>query len=412
MFTRRALLTRAGGLAAAGALGKTPAVGGAAAKAARHLGKVRITDVKTASVRLTYYAAHLVKVTTDAGLWGLGEAYNRGGVVDHIHRIKRHIIGADPLQVDVLWHKMMEAGVGEGSRAGSLCGAISGIETALWDLAGKILGVPVYVLLGGAFRKKVLIYHDTGSPNRPDPRPWVEEVRRSRALGFRAMKVDLNPFRGERWNRTLASEDIEAWVAILEAIRAELGPDFPLGVDLHWKFNTRDAMRFVQRVEHLNLWFLEDPMPPENADAFARLTAASKVPIATGENLYTRQSFRPFIEKQACDIIQPDAQKCGGLLEMKRIADWADLYYLGMLCHNMCSPVGTVASAHACAAIRSFLALESDSVELPWWQDLIQHDGPLFRDGYLELSDRPGLGIELNEDVCRKHLAKGSAFFE
>ena len=183
-------------------------------------------------------------------------------------------------------------------------------------------------------------------------------------------------------------------------------------MDLHWGYNTREAMRFVKMIEHLNLWFLEDPIPPENAEAFARLTAASNVPIATGENLFTRQSFRPFIEKQACDIIQPDIQKCGGLLEAKKIADWADLYYINMFCHNMCSPVGTIASGHACLAIRSFVSLESDSVELPYWQDIVQRDGPIYRDGYLEIPNKPGLGIELNEEVCRKHLAAGSTFFE
>lgn len=411
MLTRRKLFSAAGSMAAAGCLLSRPRILDAAPQAATELGRVKIVDVKTTSLRIRY-PAHLVKVVTDSGVYGIGEAYNRAGIVDHVEAIKGRVIGEDPLQVDYLYQKMCEAGVGQGSRAGALSGAISGIETALWDLAGKILNVPTYVLLGGKFRDKILIYHDTGSPNTIDPKPWVEEMVRSRELGFRAIKVDLNPFRGERWNRSLASQDLKAWIAILEAIRSQLGPDFPLGVDLHWKFNTRDAMRFVQAAEHLDLWFLEDPMPPENAEAFARLTAASKVPIATGENLYTRQSFRPFIEKQACDIIQPDAQKCGGLLEMKKIADWADLYYLNMLCHNMCTPVGTIASAHACAAIRSFLALESDSVELPHWQDIILRDGPIYKDGYYELPNRPGLGIELNEEVCRRHLVEGSSFFE
>jgi len=376
MLTRRTFLSAVGGLAATGFLAQRSGLLLAMPRASTELGKVKIRDVKTASVKLTYYAAHLVKVTTDSGLYGLGEAYNRAGIVSHIHAIKRQIIGEDPLQVDYLYQKMSDAGVGQGSRAGSLSGAIAGIESALWDLAGKILNVPVYVLLGGKFRDKVLIYHDTGSPNTIDPKPWVEEAKRSRSLGFKAMKFDLNRFRGERWNRTLSSVDMKAWVNILEAIRKELGHDFPLGVDLHWGYNTREALRFLQMVEHLNLWFLEDPIPPENADALARLTAASKVPIATGENLFTRQSFRPFIEKQACDIIQPDPQKCGGLLETKKIADWADLYYMNMLCHNMCTPVGTMASAHACMAIRSFMALESDSVELPHWQDIIERDGP------------------------------------
>jgi len=408
---RRKFLSAAGGAVAIASLLERPRILEAAPQAATELGKVKIRDVKTATIKIKY-DAHLVKVTTDSGLYGIGEAYNRAGVVNHIESIKRQIIGQDPLQVDYLWHKMMDAGVGQGSRSGSLTGAISGIETALWDLAGKILNVPVYVLLGGKFRDKILIYHDTGSPNTTDPGPWVKEAQSTLVYGFKATKFDLNRFRGERWNRTASSQDMKAWVKILEAVRAELGPDFPLGVDFHWALNTREAMTFTQMVEHLNLWFLEDPMPPENADAFARLTAMSKVPIATGENLFTRQTFRPYIEKQACDIIQPDTQKCGGLLEMKRIADWADMYYINMLCHNMCSPVGTIASGHACAAIRSFVALESDSVELKHWPDIIERDGPIYKDGFLELPNKPGLGIELNEQVCRKHLSPGSGFFE
>ena len=413
MLTRRNLLTAAGTMAATAFLPERSQVLKAAPQAATEFGKVKIRDVKTASVRLTYYSAHLVKVTTDSGLYGIGEAYRGAGTIDWIHKIKPEVIGQDPLQVDYLWHRMMEEGSGADARSGTLTGAIAGIESALWDLAGKILNVPVYVLLGGKFRDKLLIYHDTGSPDTPDPGSWVEEAQRSRdKYGFKAMKFDLNPFLGRHWNRTLSSEDIKKWVKILEAIRAELGPDFPLAVDLHWKLNTRDALRFIQMTEYLNLWFLEDPIPPENADALARITAATKVPICTGENLYTRHTWRPFIEKQACDIIQPDTQKCGGLLETKRIADWADLYYMPMACHNLCSPVGTMASGHACAAIRTFITLESDSVELPHWQHIVQNDGSFYKDGYLEVPNKPGLGIELNEDVCHKHLAKGSHFFE
>ena len=412
MLTRRNFLAVVGGVAAAGFLPEKSRVLRAMPAAATELGKVKVRDVKTASIRLTYYDAHLVKVTTDSGLYGLGEAYNRAGVLSHINAIKEQVIGEDPLQVDYLYQKMIEAGSGQDSRSGTLTGAIAGIESALWDLAGKILNVPVFVLLGGKFRDKILIYHDTGSPDTERLKDWVEEARRSRSLGFRAMKFDLNPFRGERWNRTLSSVDMKSWVKILEAIRKELGPDFPLGVDLHWKYNTRDALRFIQMTEHLNLWFLEDPIPPQNADALKRITTASKVPILTGENLYTRQSWRPFIEKQACDIIQPDPQRCGGLLETKKIADWANLYYLPMTCHNMCTPVGSIASGHACMAIRSFIALESDSVELPYWQDIVQHDGPLYKDGYLEIPNKPGIGVELNEEVCRTHLAQGSGFFD
>jgi L-alanine-DL-glutamate epimerase-like enolase superfamily enzyme len=410
MISRRELLAGSSrAVAAIGALG-IPRVLHAAPRAESELGKVKITNIETATIRFRY-DMHLVKVTTDSGFSGIGEAYHRAGVLSHIDAIKREVIGQDPLMVDVLTQKMMDSGVGQGSHSGSLTGAIAGIETALWDVAGKILKVPAYALLGGRFRERVLVYHDSGSPNTADPKPWVEEAQRTKEFGFRATKVDLNPFGGDRWNRSASSEDMKAWVRILEAIREYLGPDFPLGVDFHWKLNTHEAMRFVEMARHLNLWFLEDPMPPDNADAFARLTAASPIPIATGENLFTRPTFRPYIEKQACHIIQPDTQKCGGLLETKRIADWADLYYLNMLCHNMCSPVGAIASGHACLAIRSCLALESDSVEIPDWHRVVQWDGPLYADGYLQIPNKPGLGIELNEDVCRKHLAPGSQFF-
>lgn len=413
MLTRRNLLAAAGGVAAAGFVPELSPIVQAVPKAETEFGRMKIVDVKTASVKLTYYSAHLVKVVTDSGMYGIGEAYRGAGTIDWIRKIKEEIIGEDPLQIDVLWHKMMDEGSGADSRSGTLTGAISGIESALWDLAGKVLNVPVYTLLGGKFRDKLLIYHDTGSPNTPDVKPWVEEAKLSRdKYKFKAMKFDLNRFTGEGWNWTLSSADMRAWVKILEAIRAELGPDFPLAVDLHWRYNTRDALRFIQKTEHLNLWFIEDPIPHENADALARITRATKVPICTGENLYTRHTWRPFIDKQACDIIQPDPQKCGGLMETKRIADWANLYYMPMACHNLCSPVGTMASGHVCAAIRSFITLESDSVELGYWQDIVKHDGSFYKDGYLVLPNKPGFGIELNEDVCREHLEKGSTFFE
>ena len=421
MLTRRTFL---GAAAAACFIPERSQILQAMPQAASEFGKVKIRDVKIASVVIGY-PAHLIKVTTDSGLYGLGESFNRDGIIELTHSIKRTIIGEDPLQVDYLYQKMMEAGEGHGSHSGTLTSAIAGIETALWDLAGKILKVPIYVLLGGKFRDKLLIYHDTGSPKTADPKPWVEEAKQSVAWGFKAMKFDTDwesrgqalagrpyKYRGEIWNRGISSLEMSQWIKILEAIRAELGPHFPLAVDLHFNYNTRDALRFIQMAEHLNLWFIEDPIPPDNADAMARITAASKVPIATGENLYTRHGFRPYIEKQACDIIQPDPQKCGGLLETKKIADWADLYYITMACHNMCTPVGTMGSAHACVAIRSFVTLESDSVEIPHWHDIIQRNGSFYKDGYLEVPNKPGLGVELNQEVCRKHLVPGTKFFE
>jgi galactonate dehydratase len=409
------------GMAAAGWSLERSQVLRAAPKAESMLGKVKIRDVQTASIDIRY-PAHLVKITTDQGVFGIGEAFNGPGVLDNIQYLKRYVIGADPLQVDYLWTRMSEATSGH---HGSKMGAIAGLEIALWDLAGKILKVPVYTLLGGKFRDKLLVYHDTGSPPTADPKPWVEEALRSKEYGFKQMKFDLNwesrapgvmgkpyKYRREVWNRGISPEELRQWVRIVEEILKAVGPGYDVAVDCHWEYSTRDVLRLAQAYEPLNIWFLEDPIPPDNADALARITAATKTPIATGENLDNRQQFRLFIEKQACDIIQPDPQRCGGLLETKRIADWADLYYIPCALHNMCTPVGTIALGHLGAALRSFLSLESDSIEIPYWKDLIVNDGGKFyRNGMLELPDGPGLGIELNEEVCKRHLAAGSKWF-
>ena len=172
-------------------------------RAASELGKVKIADVKTATLNLVKYNTTLIKITTDAGLMGLGEAYPKVDVASHVADIKDQIIGEDPLHVEVLTQKMVEKYVSRGSRHGAYSGAVSGVEIALWDLAGKILNVPVYTLLGGAYRDRVLLYHDSGSPDSADPAGWVGEARKSLAHGFRAIKLSLPRYRGERWNRTI-----------------------------------------------------------------------------------------------------------------------------------------------------------------------------------------------------------------
>ncbi len=420
-LSRREFFGRSAGLAAAAWTLEQSQVLKAMPQAESMLGKVKIRDVQTATIQLNY-PAHLVKITTEQGPFGIGEAFNGTGVLDNIGRLKRYVIGEDPLQVDYLLNRMLE---GTSGHHGAYMRAVSGIETALWDLAGKILNVPVYVLLGGKFRDRLLVYHDTGSPRTADPKPWVEEALRSKDYGFKAMKFDLDwesrgqgvagkpyQYRREVWNRSISAQEQRQWVRIIEEILKALGPGYDVAVDCHWEYNTRDALRLAQALEPLNLWFLEDPIPPDNPDAMARLAAATRTPIATGENLDTRGQFRPYVEKQACDIVQPDPQRCGGLLEAKRIADLADLYYITFACHNMCTPVGATAAGHACAAIRSFVALESDSIEIPWWKDIIVNDGGKFyRDGFLTLSGKPGFGVELNEDVAKAHLAPGTQWF-
>lgn len=419
--TRRRFLKSAAGAAAAGFALDNSQILRAMPAAESMLGKFKIRGVEVATIQLRY-PAHLVKITTAQGPYGIGEAYNGAGVVDTIHSLARYVEGADPLQVDYLGSRLIEASSGH---LGARMRAISGLETALWDLAGKILNVPVHTLLGGKFREKLYVYHDTGSPQTADPKPWVEEALRSKEYGFRAMKFDLNwesraqgimgrpyRYRREAWNRSISAEELRQWVRIMEEIRKAVGDGYDLAVDCHWEYATRDSLRLAQAFEPLNLWFFEDPVPPENIDAMARITANTKTPIATGENLDSRGDFLPLVSRQACDIIQPDPQRTGGLLELKRIADLADLYYIPCAVHNMCTPVGAYGIAQACAAIRSFLTLESDSIEIPWWKDIVKGSGAKFYEGgYLPVPDRPGIGVELNEEVCKAHLAPGSKWF-
>ena len=359
-------------------------------------GRVKIREIQSASIA-DEYVCNLIKITTDSGLFGIGEARCKIPVAKQIKAFNELYVGEDPLRVDYLTRKMMAA---IKRPSGGDIGVIAGIETALWDLAGKILNTPTYNLLGGACRDRIKVYHDLApadTPKTTEPELWVECTQGAKKGNYKAMKVDI--YRG--------GGDVPEWVRILEAIRADVGPDMLLGVEFHWRMNSEQTDRFIAMTEDLNLWFIEDPMRYEaNLAHYQRVTASGKIPVVALEQMLTRKSFYEMIEKRMCTIIEPDAQYCGGLLELKRVADLGELYGMDTLCHNMCSPIGTYAQAHACATIHKFVALENACAD-----DVIQHDGSLYQDGYLVLNDKPGFGIELNEDYCRKHLSKGSTYF-
>ena len=399
-ISRRNLLVRGGGAVTAALLARPGILHAGpdevAAKAKPQRGKVKIRDVQSASIA-DEYVCNLIKITTDSGLYGIGEARCKIPVAKQVKAFNELVVGEDPLRVDYLTRKMMAA---IKRPSGGDIGVIAGIETALWDLAGKILNTPTHNLLGGACRDRIKVYHDLApadTPKTTEPELWVKCTQGAKKGGFKAMKVDI--YRG--------GGDVPEWVRILEAIRADVGPDMLLGVEFHWRMNSEQTDRFIAMTEDLNLWFIEDPMRYEaNLAHYQRVTAAGKIPVVALEQMLTRKSFHEMIEKRMCTIIEPDAQYCGGLLELKRVADLGELYGMDTLCHNMCSPIGTYAQAHACATIHKFVALENACAD-----DVIQHEGSLYQDGYLVLNDKPGLGIELNEDYCRKHLSKGSTYF-
>ena len=192
-----------------------------------------------------------------------------------------------------------------------------------------------------------------------------------------------------------------------------LPPEVDLCLDLHWCYQTADALRIARRLEDIDILWLEDPTPPENLEALKYVTDHTSVPIACGENHWMSHGLRPMVESRAADIITPDIPRFGGVQEGKKVAELCDQHYLSFAPHNICTPVGTVASAHVCANAPNFLALEHHGLDTPWWDDIAADwGGPVVDRGYITLSDRPGIGVELNEELLRAHLAPGEEWWD
>jgi L-alanine-DL-glutamate epimerase-like enolase superfamily enzyme len=424
-ISRRDILKSAGalGLGLAGARHVFPEP--YASQAANLHRKVKITDVKCMIVRGTW-DWNLIRIETDAGPYGLGEAYWGWGVKDLVvNKMKGILVGEDPLNVDKLYTKMLMESAGAGAIGGATVSAASGIEIALWDLAGRILNTPACNLLGGRFRDRVRFYRTNQIPKvRPeDPQSWRALVREARGerWGWTAFKFQgdaiprmLDPNYQQpghdRYLRNLKRSDIQNIVKYMEIVREELGPEGEFGIDLHWHYDVRDAIELAQALEPVHPMWIEDPVPPENPEIMATVRERSPVPVLTGENLYGFAGFEKLIELQGTDGVHIDIPKSGGLLESKRISDFAATYGIWTAAHNPASPVGTIASAHAAAAMRNFRMHELANY-IDWWPDLVIHEGPIWQGGYLTIQDKPGFGIELNPDVAKAHLAPGETWW-
>jgi len=390
---------------------------------------MRITDIRTASLQGNFEWI-LVRVYTDEGLVGLGECYWGAGVEAAVHGIKPLLIGEDPHNIDWLYQKMVRGMSGAGSTGGAIVSAISGIELALWDVKGQMLATPIYNLLGGRYRERIRVYADCGHGAQPTPEAWAEKAKRVVAKGFTAIKFDLDnvdpesfgedyhvgvgPRKGwlQGQQRPISNREMDTMIRLASAVREAIGPTIDFAIDCHWNYNTRDVIKLAHELAPLKLLWLEDPVPPDNVEALKRVTDNSPVPICSGENHFTRHGLRPLITTQAVDIIQPDIPHVGGLLEAKKIADLADIYYIPVAAHNVSSPIATVAACHTCSTMRNFMILEFHGMDVgDWWNDLVVGDQALIENGYIKLPDKPGLGLTLNEDVARAHLKPGASFF-
>lgn len=385
---------------------------------AREGPKPEITGIETLVVDGNFPWT-IVRVEADDGTVGIGECYPSPGVHEIITDCLQPIlIGETPLDVERLYNLMRGCLSGRGSQWGIGTIAISGVEIALWDLAGKLLGQPVWQLLGGKMRDEVMIYADchageamvTSAEEGQDeatyePEAYAQAARMAVDDGFDLVKFDLDVPSGRELNRKsrhFDSPEIEHKRRIVEAVTEEVGSDAEVGVDLHWNFNPETAERLCRAIEPYDLAYVEDPLPPENIDALRELKRRVDVPLLTGENLYGRHGFRDLIEKQAVSFLAPDVPKTGGIAETKKIADMAEAYYQTLVPHNIGSPVATVATAHVGATVPNFYGLEYHAREVPWWEDLIVGDD-LIQDGTMTVPDAPGLGIELDWDVVEAH---------
>ena len=376
---------------------------------------MKITEIKTGEVFGHGYSCY-VRIFTDAGIVGTGECiHGGGGIQGLIAGLAPLLIGEDPMNVDKLYEKMRRGQVFNGSLAGSLVTAMTGIEIALLDLAGRAVGLPVYALLGGKFRDRIRIYCDCHAGGDDSPQANADKAKEVVDMGFTAIKFDLDdlrhPAKYDRYNHTVGPRELDDMVAKATAIREAVGLGVDVAMDLHGRYDTHSGIRIAKALEGLNLLWLEEPVPPENIDAMREVKRSTSTPICAGENLYLRWGFKDLLEKQAVDIIMPDLPKCCGLSEGKKIANLADMYYIPMAPHNVCGPMGTVASCHCCAAIPNFLVLEWHWLERPHWHTLVLSDPPLIQDGYITMTDRPGLGVELNEEAAAQHLRPGTRLF-
>ena len=365
---------------------------------------MKITDIKTYLVEAHRRNWVFIEVETDEGITGVGEAtiepFERT-MVTLIEDYKRTVIGKDPRSIEYLWEDRYR---GQFLRSDLLVNvALSAIEIACWDIKGKTLGVPCYELFGGPVRRSVPAYGNywfmKTKMGKTSIGEYAESAARAVENGFRALK--WSPFGYAAHSMTPKQEHVT--LECVRQVREAVGPDVWLMVDAHGRFDLPQARRLAKGFEEYNLYFFEEPLPPENIDAFVELKRSTTTPIATGERYVARHQFRELLEKYACDYIQPDAIYTGGMNELRKIAMMAETYYCPVIPHNCNGPVCTAATIHASACMPNFRIMEY--IPVPERVDVLVE--PLvFKNGAFELPTKPGLGVELNKEVFDRYVYK------
>jgi galactonate dehydratase len=378
---------------------------------------LKITDLKCGYVRGALY----VKVYTNQDVWGCGEAVDAiHGTYHLVKRLGNQLKGENPLNPNRLAEQLRKAAFFGGAQSGVFVAVLTAIETALWDITGKVFGVPVYQLLGGKFRDKIRVYCDTAlyTATNPSPEDYARAARGAVDRGYTAVKFDVDdgrdPNKYDRFNWTASPKEIDRMYQAIAAVREEVGPDIDVCVDMHGRYDFITGVKMARLYEDLDLMWLEEPIPADNPQLYKNLTQQTSTPICTGENIYLAYGFVNILSEGGVDIIMPDIQKAGGLGEAQRIANLSNLFYVPFSPHMVASFLGAMAACHVCASVPNFQIMEwqiyMDTDQL--WQDIVTYDGPRTENGFITLSEKPGIGVEINEEGMKKYAVKGIPFFE
>lgn len=417
--------------------------------------ELKITDIRFADISGAPMHCSLIKVYTNQGLVGFGEVRDGADKV-FAQMLKPRLLGENPCNIDKLFRRIKQ--FGGHARQG---GGVSGIEIALWDLAGKAYGVPIYQMLGGKFRDQIRMYCDTDVDGKDTGKAMGEALKKRMEMGFTFLKMDLGigqlinepgtlsaplgfldemkntskAYRAALKSGNASKEELrylrnrhydvfniahpftgihvtEKGLDMLEQyvadVRSVIGYEVPLCIDHFGHIGVEDCIKLGRRIDKYNLAWMEDMIPWQLTDQYVRLTNSVSTPVATGEDIYLKENFKPLLEAGGVSIIHPDVLSTGGILETKKIGDMAQEYGVAMAIHMAESPIACLAAAHVAAATENFLALEFHSVEVPWWDDIIHAPKlpkPLVQNGFIQIVDAPGLGIEeLNDEVIGEHL--------
>lgn len=363
---------------------------------------MKVTDIRVFNVDCFRTNWVFVKVYTDEGIDGVGEAtleYKEKALEGAVHHIKEYLVGQNPLDIERHYHDIYRDAYWRGGPV--LMSALSAVEMALWDILGKKLGVPVYQLLGGKTRDEVRIYVNGWFAGAKTPEEFGEKAKIAVQRGVTAMKWD--PF-GKNY-MDISKQDLKNAIRCVEAVREAAGDEVDLLIEGHGRFDVTNAIRIAQELEPYKPMFFEEPVPPDNLEALKAVRDKSPVAISAGERLYSRRDFKDLFEMRAADYIQPDVSHAGGIMELKKIAAMAETYYIPFAPHNPSGPVANAASLQLAACCPNFCILEIMYSDVEWRKD-VTNEHLEYANGMIKIPDGPGLGIEINEEACLAHPYK------